>query len=386
LPAVTFWPRFRSLFWALACLGASSCAAEHVVGSLGFLVEAQGAGLPAVSAPQVAVGDFDHDGHDDVAVLDGAAGRLCWLAGAGDGTLAAASCQSLAALIGTELVAAARFVQPSSANDADGPMDLVAAGAQLALLSAGADGRFTIIDQAPSAGGAAALLLADASFDERFDVLVADKTSPTVSMWPLRDDHRLGPRLRYELPEPPRAIALHDLDSDGTLELAAVGPSGVVVHGERLTQIEQCPPGPSGLLFDDATGLAVLDAEGDGGADLLVADVGRGGLVLLRQSERLRFACGEGLPWQKLGRVVALLRGDFDGDGGADVLAVSTGEALLLSRGALFDKSGKPAPRYLLPGLARAAALGDLDGNGRPDAVVALEGGALVLLRNVFIP
>ena len=369
-----------------ACALGSGCAAEHVIGSLGFVVDIYESG--AKGARAVAFGDFDGDGHGDVAVIAGDARQLCWLAGQSDGTLAAPRCQTLNDVFGVQFAVAGRFLAPPPITGSS-PWDLLTAGSDLQTFAWQDDGTFRLTStySLNDTGGAAALALGDVDGDGVIDPLIADFGSATVSLWPTRLYRKLGPPQRYVFAEPQRAIAFADLDGDGRGELFGVSRGGLAVDGVHgPAAIAQCP-----LIelspFGDPTAVAAIDGAGDGALDLVVADSARGGLVRLRRSGPLTFDCDGGALLQATNPVAALLRADFDGDGRFDLLALNgnddVGAALLIFAGSAY--SAAPPPRYPLPAGVVAGALGDVDGDGRTDVAVLLKDGRLALLRNTFV-
>jgi hypothetical protein len=356
------------------------CGAEHVIGSLGFRVELHATSAAEGSLLLPAVADVDADGRRDVVLVDGSAARICWLPGLPDGTLGALSCKPHAAVLFASLVAA---LQESAAR----PADLVVAGATptVVVLAGGGDGDFSQVDAAVTTGGAAALIADDVNLDGIPDILVAERTEAAVSIWPLSAGRRLGSRVRYTFPEPPRALLFADIDDDQRKDLAGLSENQLSIIGPYgAANVAQCPPGPGGVRFGEPTALAAFPADEYGDTELLLADRVRGGLVRVRKSGGWSFDCGDGALWLPAGRAVALLSADFDGDGSVDGLAIfEAGEALFLSRSAAW--TARAAPRYRLPGPVKAAALGDLDGDGRPEALVTLASGELVVLRNLFV-
>lgn len=369
------------LWGALYGLSLLGCSAEHVIGSLGFRVESHPTGIAAGNTLTTTVADVDGDGRRDVVLIDGSAAQICWLRGLPDGTLGGIACQPQAQIAGARFVAT--LLSPDSAV-----ADLVVAGSTptVMVLAGRGDGAFTLADAVTTDGGAAALSTDLVNEDGISDVLVAEQTKPTLSIWPLDANRRLGPRVRYTFTEPQRAFLFADLDDDQRKNLAGLSENQLSIVGPHgAAAVMQCPLGPGGVRFGEPTAIAAFPADRYGDTELLLADSVRGGVLRIRRSADGSFDCGDGALWQPAGRAVALLNTDFDGDDSVDVLAIfEAGEALFFSRGAAW--AGRSAPRYRLPGPAQAAAAGDLDGDGLPEAVVTLSSGQLVVLRNLFIP
>lgn len=348
--------------YGLLLLG--GCAAEHIIGSAGLLAAETYPGLssgPAALAA-VAVGDFDGDGRQDVALLDGTAAELCFFAGKGDGTLLSPRCQTMAALRAEGLLLAVRHRERRAA-------DLIAGGPSLLVLSGVGDGSFSISDTIFPTGGILAMVATASERDAALAVLTAEGGSGegggTVSDWPLAPSGRLGTPTRYAFAAPQHALLYADLDGEGRNELAALSPHAVTVYGARgAARVTQCAETSLGVSYGAPMAMGALDLDGDGQLELLVADAVRRGLVAFGGSSEQGFFCASDAVRFPLEQPSHLLGGDLDGDGAQDLLAFGSsrngqGEVVLI-RGAPVG-SGRQAAlsRYALFEPAAAGALGD---------------------------
>ena len=182
-------------------------------------------------------------------------------------------------------------------------------------------------------------------------------------------------------PSFPRALAAGDLDGDRITDLAvfyktfrsrddtAIFPGGADRDRPRRAEALR--------LGANAARALAADVDGDGDADLAVLGRDRRLHLLLNRPGPMRHgssraygeAAGGGLPH------AALVAGDFDGDGDAD-LAVADGG---VDRVFLFTGDDRPAlaASYRFPAgsAPRSLAAADLDGDGRDDLVVLRQGG-----------
>ncbi|MEN9360175.1 MAG: hypothetical protein RL095_1710 [Verrucomicrobiota bacterium] len=202
-----------------------------------------------------------------------------------------------------------------------------------------------------------------------------------------------GPQI-LRLPPGCTALAKGDLDGDGRLDLLVVDPShaGLVLLLQRnateraaekakaapserwLPQIENSDFISKALVLgDDVYAVQILDFDGDGKND--IAFTGK------RFGVGIAFQTGT-TEWEKVLRhdqcdalpdSTALASGDLDGDGKAD-LAALTRDALLIFKGGLARDLGIPLRLGVANPVARGLALQDVDGDGKLDFVLTSNG------------
>ncbi|HSS48944.1 MAG TPA: FG-GAP-like repeat-containing protein, partial [Thermoanaerobaculia bacterium] len=248
-------------------------------GDGGFEDATAGAGLTAAHGTAAAVLDYDIDGDLDLVIGDGGGG-LELFRNALEGPLTAEGKQAFPALSGISAIRSIRAVVAGDL-DRDGDLDLIVADAKgIAVLDNLRQGRFadrTAAAGLAGAGPAEALSLADLVDDGFPDLIAAGEAG--LALWHNLGGGRFAPWPVAGLPQGTRftAVLAFDADNDGRLDLAAAGPGGVVVLGQRGT-----PAAPSfqPLAVEsgpkNATALVAVDLDGDGDLDLVAA--GEGGL------------------------------------------------------------------------------------------------------------
>lgn len=356
-----------SLTGLLVGLGAG-CAGNHVVGAAG-LVEV--AGQPLDTTPlQLAVGDFDGDQQQDVAIL-GLQSQLCWLRGNGQLGFAFPSCGVLAA--------------PAShlAALATGPMTaswLVAAGSAVTLLRAQNDGQFAAHSSWPVVGATTSLMVPSESVggSDASDLLVLSAAQQEAALF-LHPSSGLLPPVRY--PTMPEATAawLADLDGDHSPELVVIGggralPAALTgVSARGPLQFARCASGRTQPALQQPTGVATGDIDGDGRPELLISDAATHTLLVLHIQPSAGFVldCGDdtGGRLQLPADPQALVVADLDQDGRADVLVLHREPGLLSL--AMGSPTGLLAPvTFPVGSTPQALAVADLQHDGLPEVLV----------------
>jgi hypothetical protein len=189
---------------------------------------------------------------------------------------------------------------------------------------------------------------------------------------------------RYPIGPDPWALASGDLDGSGHIDLVATIPvSAPMPNSGEISILRHDPNHPGAFLAAQtlATGgggdaVAIGDVNGDGHADIVVADSGTtlAHVVLFLQS-----ASSPGTFTGPTSLSLGANRGsndvtihDMDADGRNDiVLATTDGAAILYDNGS----GGFASPVLLAAGVTpQGVAVADIDGDGRPDIVVANAG------------
>jgi tetratricopeptide (TPR) repeat protein len=293
-----------------------------------------------------AAGDYDNDGHTDLAVSFN--GRIALYHNEGNGTFKETTDSA-----GIHVTGAARglnFVD----YDHDGDLDLYVSRPPADSGSAGANpgnmlwrnnGNSTFTEWTEPTGlaaapGGIAALATDTNNDRAIDLIVTGQNAlPEVFINPR--EGKFKPReqsWRGEMPKPTAGIAAIDFDKDGWMDVAlthAAAP-GLTLWRNSGGQFFVRVSIPD-LGWKSATGVAALDYDNDGWVDLVAVgeDANGGHIALLRNegTSGFRDVTREvGLDKIKLMRPRTVLPLDFDNDGATDLLITQAGGPPALMR------------------------------------------------------
>ncbi len=379
----------------------------------GFLIHSQQLGGVDLS---LATGDFNHDGHLDVALSNFANNFASVLLGNGDGTfqdqsLIDAGQPTGAVLAGdfngdgrTDLAFApasgdqsgfsvymgrgdGTFQAPNTQNagfdaeaittadfNGDGIPDLVAVDRQrssLTVLLGRGDGNFRSPLTFPVGANPDALVVADFNGDGRPDLAVADYGSNTVSILLGRGDGTFETQRQIVTGDSPSALVTGDFNGDGIPDLAVVndGSSTVTI---LLGRGDGTFAPPEIIKGDFANAIATGDFYGDGKTDLAVASADSANVYILRGDGQGSFEDPIAYPTASPPQSLAVA--DFNGDGWPDLVTVGDqppSVSVLLNKGHGLFGGFQQYPANDSPVYVAAA---DLGGRGIIDLVVV--GGA----------
>src|SRR6266481_4386968 len=317
-------------------------------GGVGFVDVTQQAGIKLMgSGFGCAAGDFDNDGHTDLAVCLSDGVRL--LRNGGDGKFVDVT--EKAGIRREKGCVGVTFVD----YDHDGDLDLY-------------------ITTAPDAGAPGAA---------PHNVLWRNNGNSTFT--DVSDQTALG------FAATGAGVVTTDFNNDRAVDFViAGGPAGASIY---LNPREGKFTPLSGINFSKeklppAVGVVAFDFDKDGWMDLAFTHAGAPGISLWRNVEgkRLERVALPDLGWQRGWGIAAL---DYDNDGWLDLVAAgesSNGAQLRLLRN-LGKKGWADVTKDVhLDGVKlsqpRAIAVADIDGNGDADLVVTQLGGAPLVLRN----
>ncbi len=211
------------------------------------------------------------------------------------------------------LMGSLTVVDPTSVNvwdlNRDGYNDiLVASGSRgrLVIFEALGAGRYADAREVPVGARPSDIAVHDLDQDFKWDVVVANSGSSSVSVLQGRGDLTFYPN-RTELGQGPQDIALYDIDRDGDQDIvvACSRDSNVSVlfnvGNVNFTDPVMLPVGPGPVDLD------VRDMSGDSLPDIAVACAGSGEVHVLRQGSDLAFEPWEVLPVGPAPRAVSAL-------------------------------------------------------------------------------
>jgi hypothetical protein len=395
----------------------------------------------AVGAGAIAAGDFNSDGHLDLSVAE-SSGTLSIFLGNGDGTFQAISGYAIDSY---------RYDDPSLVVgdfNGDGHLDLALTDQSfngVRVFLGNGDGTFHAGKSYAAASVPSSVVMRDFNGDGLLDLAVANFGSDTVSVLLGEGNGTFTAAESYDVALNPVAVAVRDFNGDGHLDLAMAVSSGAVNvllgNGDGTFQAAQTyaagslpiamvlgdfngdgipdlavangaalPPAKStvSILFgngdgtfgaaaplDDgigATNIAVADFNGDGKTDIVTANFSydvdvRFGNVVIYESD-LRVFLGNGDGTFQPAKVYAagpsptsVTVGDFNGDGVPDLAVadaggdssrysfpVGTTVSILLGNG---DGTFQPAQSYAVGNNPMYVAVGDFNGDGKLDLAVA---------------
>ena len=336
------------------------------------------------------IGDFNGDGHPDIASacpVYNSLGMVSILLGNGDGTFG----------VDTRVTTG---TQPSTVEvqdfNGDGYPDIASANFGSATVSVAINqglGRFGASNNYAVGPYPASITSAKLDRARGLDLVVADYGTDLISILPGRGDGTFGSQVTVSTFPNPNVVAAADLNEDGRPDLIAASGDGTYIcffarsrPASKLGGTD--PPGISiqlGLgqgVFGPRTeiplgrypsSLSVGDFNGDGNADLVVADP-------LARQVWLLIGTGSGAfgpPATVLERIPAnmVLVRDLDRDGRLDLIVaykdpcdLKGGVAVLKGYG---DGTFSTRTDYPTPGGSYGVALADLHGNGNFDLVTA---------------
>ena len=365
----------RMTFGAAAVLGVAglamgqSCEPTRIFGPQ----VSYGTGLGPES---VSIGDLDGDGRADLVLANLFTDNVSVLLNNGDGTFAPDVLYDVGDL--PKSVAIGDL-------DGDGDVDLVTANQNsddVTVLLNNGDGTFAPFVSYLAGERPQFVSIADLDGDGAIDLVVANQGSfgipGGVSVLLGNGDGTFASEVRYGDRES-RSVAIGDFNGDRYADLVVVNggsfpdPSNVSVllnNGDGTFASE--------VLYEVGIGafsVAVGDLDGDGDTDLAVVNIvgfpEPGNVSVLLNNGDGTFAEDELYGVGQDPRSVAIA--DLDGDGDADLVVANLRDSddsvsVLLNNG---DGTFAPDLEYRAASTPRAVAIGDLDGDGDPDLAVA---------------
>ncbi|MFI5364601.1 MAG: FG-GAP-like repeat-containing protein [Candidatus Binatia bacterium] len=319
----------------------------------------------------VAVGDFNGDGHLDLAVANGFPSTVSILLGTGTGSFGAAT--NFTVGFGADSVAIGDF-------NGDGHLDLATANAgdnTVSILLGTGTGSFGAATNFGVGTYPTSVAVGDFNGDGHLDLAVANGNDSTVSILLGTGTGSFGAATNFGVGTYtyyPSSVAVGDFNGDGHLDLATANEGTVsVLLGTGTGSFGAATSFGVGCGSPDTPdSVAVGDFNGDGHLDLAVAihndNEGACNTVSVflgtgtgNFGAETPFGVGDG-PWS-----VAI--GDFNGDGHLDLAVVNGGDntvsVLLNGCGAASMATPTPTSPASTTVTPTAACVGDCNHNGR---------------------
>ncbi len=276
----------------------------------------------AYALNSMVVADFNSDGIEDLAVVNGDSNTVTVFLGNGDGTF--------------NLVASSSAVAVGSTQEAvgdfnrDGIPDLVVTSNQSSsvnILLGNGDGTFTAAPNSPVAGASPyGIALGDFNQDGKIDLAISDSYDDSVSILLGNGDGTFAAATSVHSGSQGSPIASADFNGDGKPDLA-VGVSGAGGIGDSVTILSgngdgtftSAPAGPV-VVSSSIASIKVGDFNADGLADLALTDNTSGTLTAFLSN-------GSG-SWTAFSKILpsdayfafSCAVGDIDGDGRSDLV------------------------------------------------------------------
>ncbi|HEX6182690.1 MAG TPA: FG-GAP-like repeat-containing protein [Pyrinomonadaceae bacterium] len=334
---------------------------------LTFATASLGVGTNPLST---AVGDFNRDGRQDIAVANNGSNSVSVLLGDGAGSFAAATSFN----VGSQ----PRSVAVADLNN-DGKQDIVTANfnsGDVSLLLGDGAGGFGAATSLTVGTNPFSVATGDFNNDGRPDLVAANSGADTVSILLADAAGGFAPASDNGVGDQPQSVVVGNFNGGAPQDIVTANNSSndiSVLLGEGAGAFGAATTSPAGTNPESA---AVGDFNNDGVQDLVTADSAINGVIIFLGNGAGGFGSGNAFPVQALPHFVAV--GDFNGDGNQDVVSANAGSnsvSVLLGDGA---GSLGAATSFAVGNQPESVTVGDFNGDGLQDLVAANFGSGTV--------
>jgi FG-GAP-like repeat len=321
------------------------------------------------SAVAVASADLNHDGMDDV------------LAVTSSGVAVLLSAKGKPSYFGPAVYPAGNGPVAITVGDfnGDGHADVATAnyqGNDVTVLSGLGNGTLSAPVHFSAGAGPAALAAADINQDGKLDLVVADVNGNQAAILYGNGDGTFQAPVTFAAGSQPASLALGDFNQDGHLDIAMVSQTGTitVLLGDGRGGFTPTAGSPSGAVLTYS--VTAADFNGDGLLDIAVAEYrpsSAGSIYVCLGQGDGAFQPPEQISLPQY--APAVTSGDLDGDGHPDLIAVLSNQtSQFINALAVLhnDGAGGFAPPQLegSPETPISIAAVDLNHDGRVDVIV----------------
>ncbi|MGC1871573.1 MAG: FG-GAP-like repeat-containing protein [Acidobacteriaceae bacterium] len=325
----------------------------------------------------IVAGNFTRSGNVDLAVTDGSTGTIHILTGDGTGSFTLSS----SATVGSDPtgIVAGDF-------NKDGATDLAvlnSGSGTVSILNGNNSGAFAVtrnISVGPATGTSGNYLLAlDINGDGNLDLVTGNTLQNEVAVLMGGNQGNFKAVQDYSVPNGPAYVAPIDFNRDGKPDLAVTQSTGGTVsvlinntlptptHGSLNFVPPHVPNGGKGNMADS---VAVADFNHDGFPDVAVAYLQDNAVRVLAGKGGGLFGPSTEYPVGK--QPYSIAAGDLNNDGYADLVTANTTDGTI---SVLMNNGGgsgtfASAQTYTVGRLPYQVAIGDLNGDGIPDLAV----------------
>jgi hypothetical protein len=324
--------------------------------------------LPLGIGGAITVADVNNDGHLDILIGGGNQfqAEVAVLLGQGNGAFSAPTVSQFGG--NTASFADIPFSFGVADFNGDGAADLIVTDPQNGViysLLGNNTGSFTLKSAFGNGGGPGQVLTADFNGDGHPDFLVQDRLGADVTVYLGLGDGTFKPGVSYTGPNHIGSVVLVDMDGDGHLDMVVGGFSNIIsiLKGNPDGTFANTSSGDttvSGAIFSL---LAVTDLNGDGIPDAVISSANGIGILPGQGSFKFGpvtyFVAGTSQPFS------SSVFADFNSDGHTD-FAVPAHDGVILLLGNA-DGSLQSIDTYTVPNGATSVAIADFNADGFPD-------------------